>query len=411
MVDIATLQRMHPTWNLVDAIEGPRGQGIVALGSDGGVFALDSTGGTTGLVAPLAHTPSGAFSYTTLAPTDRQAGAAFAKGGITLLPNGGYRLTNVNQQNYDFSPPPAPALTQAGPSSTAGTQQATDATPGAAAPNLSGTAALHAVLDPLGLGGLVPDALAALNQPGATPDWVTQVWLPQQKPYQDAFPEIAAAQAQATAAGPGAAPHIPTPAEIVTYRQTAQQMVDQGLLPPEFVTKDKISALINGGVSISEFQNRVLTGVDQFMNADAADQAAFLAYHPAVDFSHAVGALLDPTLNEAAVNRAVQQAKIGGSAIRSGLGPISADWATRLQQAGQGSASQFEQAALQNPLTQANIGEAGDVTRDTQLGAITGDAADQAAINRRLATRQGQFQGGGGSASGGSGRQGLGSSG
>lgn len=409
MVDIATLQRMHPTWNLVDAIEGPQGQGIVALGSDGGVFALDATGGTTGLVAPLAYTPNGAFSYTTLAPADRQANTPFAKGGITILPNGGYRLTNVNQQNYDFNPPPGPALTQVNPGqTTVGTQQATDATPTQAGPNLSGTAALHAVLDPLGLGGMADTALAELAKPGANTDYVTQVWLPQQQQFKDAFPEIAAAQTKATAAGPGAAPHIPTPAEIVTYRQTAQQMVDQGLLPPEFVTKDKVSALINGGVSVAEFQNRVLNGVDKFINADAADQAAFLAYHPAVDFSHAVGALLDPTLNEAAVQRAITQATIGGSAIRSGFGPIGAGQATALEQAGQGSQSQFTQAALQNPLTQNLTGESDAVTKGTQIAAMTGDAAAQQAVTNRQRSRTAAFEGGGGSASGGQGRQGLG---
>lgn len=400
MVDVETLKRMHPQWNVVSAMEAPNG-GIWAVGSDGGVFSLDATGGTTGLTAPFYG------SYTSLAAEQRQGSRTFQR--IETNGLGGYQLVSANQEHYGFNAPPPPAPTGAPSVNTTNTQQATAATPTQAGPSLSGTAAIHAILDPLGLGSLADAGLAELAKPGANAEYVTNVWLPQQQQYKDAFPEIAAAQQKATAAGPGAAPHIPTPAEIVSYRQTAQQMVDQGLLPPEFVTKDKIGQLITGGVSVSEFQNRVLNGVDKFFNADAADKQAFLAYHPAVDFSHAVGALLDPTLNEAAVNRAITQATIGGSAIRSGFGAISAGQATTLEQAGQGSTSQFEQAALQHPLTENLVGETGGVTRNTQLGAIAGNAADQQAIDTRRAQRQALFGGGGGSASGGTGGQWLGS--
>lgn len=398
-MDRATLQRMHPEWNIVDFKEASNG-GIWALGADGGVFSLDATGGTTGVTAPYLG------SYTGLPADQRQGSRTFTR--LDVNQSGGYNLISNNQETYGFNAPTAP-LTQVNPGqTTVGTQQATDATPQQAGPSLSGSAALHAVLDPLGLGSMADAGLAELAKPGADTNYVTQVWLPQQQQFKDAFPEIAAAQAKATAAGPGAAPHIPTPAEIVTYRQTAQQMVDQGLLPPEFVTKDKVSALINGGVSVAEFQNRVLNGVDKFLNADAADQQALMAYHPGMDFSHAVGAMLDPTLNEAAVQRMITQATIGGSAIRSGFGAISAGQATTLEQAGQGTGQQFEQAALQGAVTQTGLGETGDVTKNTQLGAIAGNAADQAAIDRRIAQRQAGFQGGGGGASGGAGGQGIG---
>lgn len=409
MVDLKTLQTMHPTWNITSAMEAPNG-GMWAVGADGGIFALDAQGTTSGLTAPYYG------SYTELAANQRQGNRTFNV--IEDNGKGGYQIRSTNMEIYggggEWSPKAAP-LTQVNPGqTTVGTQQATDGTPTSAGPSLSGTAALHAVLDPLGLGGLIDGpngALAALAQPGADVNYISQVWLPQQKAYTDAFPEIAAAQAKATTAGPGAAPHIPTPAEIVTYRQTAQQMVDQGLLPPEFVTKDKVSALINGGVSVSEFQNRVLNGVDKFLNADAADQQAFMSYHPGMDFSHAVGAMLDPTLNEAAVQRMITQATIGGSAIRSNFGPISAGQATALEQAGQGTGQQFEQAAMQHAVTETGLGETGDVTKNTQLGAIAGNAADQAAIDRRIAQRQAGFQGGGGAGqTGGRGSTGLGSS-
>jgi hypothetical protein len=394
-MDLATLQRMHPEWNVVDFKESSNG-GLWAMGKDGGVFSLDATGGTSGLTAPYLG------SYTGLPADQRQGSRTFTR--LDVNQSGGYTLVSNNQENYAFNSAARP-LTQVNPGqTTAGTQQATDATPAQAGPSLSGSAALHAVLDPIGLGSLADAGLAELAKPGADVNYVTQVWLPQQKEFTDAFPEIGAAQAKNKAGTPT---HVPTPAEIVGYHQGVQGMVDQGLLPPEFATKDKISALINGGVSLPEFQNRVLNGVDKFLNADAADKAAFLAYHPAVDFSHAVGALLDPTLNEAAVNRAITQATIGGSAIRSGFGAISGSQATALEQAGQGSASQFGQAAMRHAVTETGLGETGDVTKGTQLGAIAGNAADQAAIDRRIAQRQAGFQGGGG-AGGTSGRGGTG---
>jgi hypothetical protein len=384
-MDLATLQRMHPEWNVVDFKESSNG-GLWAMGKDGGVFSLDATGGTSGLTAPYLG------SYTGLPADQRQGSRTFTR--LDVNQSGGYTQVSANQENYAFNSAARP-LTQVNPGqTTAGTQQATDATPAQAGPSLSGSAALHAVLDPIGLGSLADAGLAELAKPGADAAYVTQVWLPQQQQYKDAFPEIAAAQAKATAAGPGAGVHIPSPADIVNYRSTAQQMVTQGLLPPEFATKDKISALINGGVSVSEFQNRVLNGVDKFLNADAADQQAFMSYHPA-------------TLNEAAVNRAITQATIGGSAIRSGFGAISGSQATALEQAGQGSGAQFGQAAMRHAVTETGLGETGDVTKGTQLGAIAGNAADQAAIDRRIAQRQAGFQGGGG-AGGTSGRGGTG---
>lgn len=398
-MDIATLQRMHPEWSIVDFQEAPNG-GLWAMGRDGGVFSLDATGGTTGLTAPFL----GAYTGHPEWGGPRQ----FTR--IDSNQNGGYTLVSANQEGYSFNAPaPAPPVA-APPVNTTGTQQATTVVPGT---GLSGEASLHAVLDPLGLGSLAADALKALNgTPGATADYITQVWLPAQQGYKDRFPEIAFAQAQNAK---GIATPIPTPAQIVGYHSTVQGMVNQGLLPPEFAAPDKVTQLINGGVSAAEFQNRVLTGYDHFMNADPADQAAFLAYHPAVDISHAVGALLDPTLGTAAVNRAITQAEIGGSAIRSGYGAISLGQATSLEQAGLTGASAqsgLTNLALEKPLFANTAGETmtgSNISQDTQLGSLTGNAADIADIERRRAQRQAAFAGGGGAGTGGSGRQGVGS--
>jgi hypothetical protein len=150
------------------------------------------------------------------------------------------------------------------------------------------------------------------------------------------------------------------------------------------------------------------------MNADQADQAAFLAYHPAVDIAHAVGVILDPTIGPAAVDRLITQAKIGGSAIRSGFGPISAGQATSLEQAGltgESAQSGLTNLALQQPLFANTVGETGDITTDEQLSTLTGNAAAITEIEQRRATRKAAFSGGGGAASGGTGRQGLGGAG
>jgi hypothetical protein len=398
-MDLATLQRAHPEWNLVDFKQAPNG-GVWALGKDGGVFSLDATGGTTGLTAPFLGAYTGHPEW----------GGAREFSRIDTNQNGGYTLVSANQEGYSFNAPAPSAPVAAPAANTTGTQQATGA-PAAGDP-LSGSAAIHAVLDPLGLGDLAGQALDALrNMPGATADYITGVWLPAQQGYKDRFPEITHAQEQNAK---GIPTHVPTAAEIVTYHNTVQSMVDQGLLPAEFAAPDKVTKLINGGVSAAEFQDRVLGGYDKFMNADQADQAAFLAYHPAVDIAHAVGVILDPTIGPAAVDRLITQAKIGGSAIRSGFGPISAGQATSLEQAGltgESAQSGLTNLALQQPLFANTVGETGDITTDEQLSTLTGNAAAITEIEQRRATRKAAFSGGGGAASGGTGRQGLGGAG
>jgi hypothetical protein len=258
---------------------------------------------------------------------------------------------------------------------------------------------------------LAGDALKFLRStPGATADYVTQVWLPQQKTYKDMFPEIGQAQ-QKAAGDPSAGTYIPSPADILNYRSQAGEYVRQGLLPPELATAENIAKLIGGDVSIAEFKNRIEGGWAELVNGDPNALQAFLDYHPATDASHAVAWLLDPTLGEAAASAAITQAKIGGSALTSGFGRISSTDATRLQQTGQGSAGQFAQAAMENPLTQELVGESDDINQGTQISAMTGNAPAQLEIEQRRARRQAQFQGGGGAASGGSGKQGLGGAG
>lgn len=404
-MDLATLQRMHPQWNIVDWKEGPQGQGIVAVGADGGVFSLDATGGTTGVTAPFYG------SYTQLPADQRQGNRTFSR--IDVNQNGGYTLVSNNQEQYNFNaPPPAPLPTVNPGQTTVGSQQATDTI--ATGDTVSGSAAIHAVLDPLGLGNLADTALTALHgTQGADASYITQVWLPQQKQYKDAFPEIAAAQAKASA-DPTGGVHIPTPGEIVAFRGAAQQMADKGIIPQEFVTKDKVAQLINGGVSLPEFQSRVMDGYDQLRNSDPAAQAAFLAYHPGVDISHAAASFLDPTLSLAAINRMETQYQIGGAAGRSGFGPITAGQATGLEQAGFTGASsqgQFMQLAGQHALYDQNlVGETPGVNRDTALSSLTSaDAAAQ--LDQRRTGRSALFQGGGGAAGSGQGGQGLGGAG
>lgn len=393
-MDLATLQRMHPSWSLVDFLPAPNG-GLWALGSDGGVFSLDSTGGTAGTVAPFFG------SYTSLANQDPNR-----KFQRIEVNGGGYQLVDVNQNVYgkagEFAPPPA-----AKPDTTTTAAPVTDQQSASTGQNVSGLAAIHAVFDPIGLGGLAEQAFNFMNQtPGADANYINQVWLPQQDAYKQMFPEIAQTQAQ-VAAGKNVA--IPTPAAIVSYRQQAQQMVAQGLLPPELATNDQIGKLIVGGTSIGEFETRVNQGWAQIQSAPD-DLAAFLAYHPSLDASHAVGALLDPTLGDQAARNAITQAQIGGGATRSGFGSISAAQATALQQAGLSGASAqsaLSREAMLNPLTQANIGEDNNLTRDTLVSDVAGNAGASQAVQNRLRSRQAAFQGGGGAASG-NGKTGLG---
>lgn len=388
-VDIGSLQRQHPTWNIVDAIVAPNG-GIWAVGADGGVFNLNPQGGTDGQTAPFFG------SYTGLAAEQRQGDRNFvgiqadpATGGYTLISNRPGQIYNfVGNTPINQAPPPT-----AVPPPTTGLTF-----------NDSDLNRLTAMLNQYGLGDLVDEAWKYYKDPGGAAGDSQAVldWLPTTTQYQTRFPGLKELGEKGQAW---------TPAQWNSYFTSAQQAAASAGLPEGMISRDDIGKLINGNVSLGELQGRIQAAGQSVYEADP------VFVQKMRDFGLSDGDLtayyLDPDKAAPLLQRKseAEQARIAAAGARGGY-DISRTQAQGLQSMGvdQGEAEQgFGQLARMHPLFENLVGEQGQITTEEQFGAQFGqDAAAIAEIERRRAGRTAQFQGGGGSASGGSGRQGIG---
>lgn len=389
MIDKAAIQRAHPEWNIVDAIEAPGG-GIWALGRDGGVFSLNAAGGTDGAVAPYLG------SYTGLAEKDRQGDRYFT--GIRIdATTGGYTLISNRSETYNF----------VGNRNIDQTPTAPVAAP-VAAPNFTDADynQLLAGLKGLGLEGLIDDAWRYYKDPqGAAGDAnAVLAYLPTTQTYKDRFPGLDELSKQGRAW---------TPAQWNDYYNTAQEQALSAGLPPGYLDRADVGKLIAGGVSPGELQGRI----------QAAGAAVYKADPMLIDKMREYGLsdgdltafFLDPDKATPLIERKaqMQRAGIGAAAQKAGFG-IDYGRASGLQAIGvdESQAAQgFGQIANQHALFTNLVNEEGEITFDEQIGAtFDNDVAAQQEIERRRTGRTAMFQGGGGAASGGGGKTGLGSS-
>lgn len=119
------------------------------------------------------------------------------------------------------------------------------------------------------------------------------------------------------------------------------------------VFRDDFVALIEGNVSVAEFNTRVQTIADRVLNQAPAIRD-FFATHYAIDMTDAaiVAAALSPTLNTSLLNRQISVAEVGGQAALRGFG-IDLDLATQIYEQGVTGAAAgqlFSQAATQLPI-------------------------------------------------------------
>lgn len=385
-IDVGALQRQHPEWGLVDAIEAPGG-GIWALGRDGGVFALDAQGN------PSASTPF-LGAYTQLAAADRQGDRYFVKiqadpvtGGYTLVSNRpGQTYNFVGQQRVD-----QPAVT-------------TPAPPGAPAPDANAEYnQLMGALRGLGMESLIDDAWKYYKGPAGGDAQAVIDYLPTTEGYRTRFPGLKELSDQGRAW---------TPAQWNTYYNTAQQQAVEAGLPPGYLSREDIGKLLIGNVSAGELEGRIQAA------GAAVYQADPVLIGQMRDYGFSDGDLtsffLDPDKATPLLERKAQmaQAGIGAAARRTGYGSIGLATAQELQQlgvTGDAATEGFARLSGQHALFQNLVGEEGDITQAEQLGAQFGsDVAAQQEIETRRSRRQAQFQGGGGAATGGGGRTGLG---
>lgn len=387
MIDIASLQRLHPEWGIVSAIAAPNG-GIWALGRDGGVFGLNARGGTDGTTAPFfgSHPDVGAGTYFTAIVPDS------ATGGYTLY-------SNQVGQNYTFKGD-KPVTQAVDPAAQPAPTKAIDFS--AADQN-----ALDSLLRQHGLGDLVDIAWNYYKDPNGGGGDAQRVldYLPTTTQYRDHFPGLVELGEQGRAW---------TPANWNDYYNGLQDAAVAYGLPPGMIDRADVGKMLVGNVSKNEAIGRIQAAGASVYNADPSVIAKMR------EFGFTDGDLtafyLDPDRAEPLLARKAkeEQARISVAGAGGGYN-IDLGEATQLQKWGTDEAAAqagFAKLSDLHPLFSNTVGEStmgSDITEAEQLSSQFGnDAAARQEIERRLQSRQASFQGGGGVASGGSGKTGLG---
>lgn len=189
--------------------------------------------------------------------------------------------------------------------------------------------------------------------------------------------------------------------EYQTTRDTYQQILQRGGLTSYVDAKKLTDDWITGDVSPAEVQDRI-GAVQAAVFTEPAEVRAELQREFGIGDSlgAATAYYLDPATAVPKIQQQLAAARVGGAAVRTGYGLLTADETMRLAQVGvtadqaqQGFGALASQSELFNPLP----GEVGaGVTREQQLGAaFEGNAADRQLIERQQRARLAVFSGGG----------------
>lgn len=388
MADVAALQRQHPEWRIVDAIDQPGG-GVWAVGADGGVFSLDAGGN-----------PGGGAYFGSLPGLGAALGDPAVHGQAVRIEadpqTGGYTIVNSRGERYNFAGNQRPADTTVAP-------------PPPAAPPPNSDAELNtlrASLNSRGLGNLLDQAWNYYKGAGGGNVDATVEFVRTTPEYQARFPNRPASWSEA---------------QYMNYEEQIRYAATQYGVPPDFVDQEDIGKMLAGNVSAAE-------GVDRIKLASQAarsDQATLSWMRDNFGIEPDLGAVtafyLDTTpggKGESFLDRQQQfaQAQIGGAAASVGFGNLSAAEAERVRQAGLSpdqARGAFGQVAMLHPLFEETVTESmqgSDLGQTEGIGLVTGEAGAQEAVAKRRQARQAQFGGGGGAAQGGRGGSGLGTS-
>lgn len=356
------------------------------LGNDGGVFAV---GGA-----------SFYGSYPGLAPDARQ-GDRMGWERIEPTEEGGYALVSGKGERYLFNPPPSQKPVS--PVSTEPAIQADPAGPTQGTDAVSGTAIVEDVLKRYGLDPQLGKEM--LNHYNTGGDDYMMIQLRNTDQYKKRFSGMEARRA---------AGYNPiNEAQYIEWEGQTKALFDHYGLPKDFYDQpEELAQFIAGDVSVPELKDRVEKGYAVALSADPQVKQALQQMY-GVDDASLVTFFLDPTKGEEIIQKRWTAAQIGGAAIEANFGSLSTQEAEKLatkgmsaQQAGEG----FGILEQQKELFGATPGESveGTITRDEQLGAISGDVSAAEKIKRKGKQRASVFEGGGQYAGGQSGISGLG---
>lgn len=385
MATVAELRTQHPEWNVVSVVDAPGG-GQLAVGADGGVFAL---GGA-----------QYAGSYTALAPEQRQGNRTFT--GIAA-DTSGYTLTSNLGESYRFNTPAPTTVPGVGTTPPPGTINAQSPTAQSAKGLIASTLAA------VGLPTSLADTLwndNYLNQ-GRPIQTIIDVDIPQSDAFKAKFPAFDKFQAQT---GGTVKDYI---GQVDTY---AGLMKAAGLPSGFYDEPGDFAKFMSGGVSPKEVSDRIGLAKEAALTAPPAVHD-YLINQEGLDANNLAAFFLDPDRGDLVKQQALMtRGEIAGAATAAGFGSLSRAQAGGIQEqgvTGEQAAQRFGQLApmAQGLFAGANVEEAqtgGGVGTKEALGFVAGQGADEAAIAAAKARRAAKFAGGGGAQTGGNGRTGLG---
>lgn len=304
----------------------------------------------------------------------------------------------------DFITPPAPGGGRPAPPPTAKPKPVAGAPPPATKPvdtsaSTSAKATLVAFLNQFGLGGLAEWAWQTYTNAGGGDlgMQLVQAELPDQSLFKQRFPAIA----ERTAKG---LPSI-SPADYINYETTLRQAFTAHGLPLPTTGagfNDIITGLLVNDVSAAEVVNqRIGSAFDRVNNAPIEVRQAFQRLWGVQGDSAMAAFFLDQSHSAPELERLSKAADVAGTAQRFGI-DINRDRSLRLADLGaDNNLGAFSQLGQLAPLFHANPGEQNpnlSLANEGVAAAFGEDATSQAAINRRLATRKAELEGGGGPA-------------
>lgn len=268
---------------------------------------------------------------------------------------------------------------------------------------------IRAALEPLGLGRLTFWAWNQIVKPAGDIDiGISNLML--ELPETDAFKKRFPVYQELVDAGTPM-----SPAQIVAFENQATAIFRSAGIPEGFYdTHGEIQQWLRGdvGVAVTEIQSRI----------ELAQQSADAAFETRQELRRLYGLsrgeltafFLDPNKALPIVQRQFTNAQISGASRRVGFGRLTRQEAGRLRAAGFDEATAGQalgELAGQAGLFEATQGEqraGGSISRETQLGAVTGDEGARRRIRRQRERRIGEFAGAAGFGVGEEGVTGLG---
>lgn len=193
-----------------------------------------------------------------------------------------------------------------------------------------------------------------------------------------------------------------SPDEYLQYEQTMyglSKMWDLG------ITQDEINNMVSNNVSVREGEERVTLAASVVFEDDSETRQELQRIY-GVSTGQLIRYWMDPKKSFGNIQQQYRVAQLAGASLRTGYGEITEQQGKRLLEAGldrSSALSGFSELVANEELFKSTVGTEEDITRDQQIGLLTGDTELAQQLKQRQRRRLAEYQGGGGVASGESG--------